>query len=95
MSELIRILNELNNSPNSKLPDDKMEIVELCVASIKQLANTKQTFREFLGFSSVNRDLLTECLERVFKISDRWYECTTELLRFKKILGADSDTPVT
>ena len=28
------------------------------------------------------------------KISDRWYEYTTELLRFKKILEADSDKPV-
>jgi hypothetical protein len=37
------------------MPDDKLEIVELCVASIKQLANTKQTFREFLAFSNVNR----------------------------------------
>jgi hypothetical protein len=58
------------------------------------LANTKKTFREFLAFSSVNCDLLTECIERVCKISDRWFEYTTELLRFKKILEADSDKPV-
>lgn len=42
MQELIKILDELDRLPKGgKMPDDKLEIVELCVASIKQLANTK------------------------------------------------------
>ena len=57
-------MEELSHSKH--MPEDKLEIVELCVAGIKQLANTKQTFKEFLGFSTVNRKLLTECLEKAF-----------------------------
>jgi hypothetical protein len=35
MQELIKILDEFDRSPLTTLPDDKLEIVELCVASIK------------------------------------------------------------
>jgi hypothetical protein len=55
------------------MSEDKLEIVELCVESIKQLANTKQTFREFLAYSNVNRQLLTVFIQKVFNISDNWY----------------------
>ena len=48
MSELIAILN------SGDLTKEKLEKIEICVASIKQLANTKQTFKEFLSFNQVN-----------------------------------------
>lgn len=74
-----------------ELSSSRLEIVELCVASIKQLANTKQTFREFLAFSETNKELLTVCIRRVFQLSDSWSDSKNELLRFKKIL--DSEQP--
>jgi hypothetical protein len=64
MQELLRVFDELTHLRH--MPEDKLEIVELCVAAIKQLANSKQTFKEFLGFSNVNRELLTECLSKAF-----------------------------
>jgi hypothetical protein len=56
MQELLKLIKEPKISP------EKMEIIELCVSSIKQLANTKLTFREFLAFSALNKELLTECI---------------------------------
>lgn len=49
MQELLRLIRE------PTISNEKMEIIELCVSSIKQLANTKQTFKEFLEFSPLNR----------------------------------------
>ena len=80
MQELLRLIKEPTIS-NEKI----MEIIELCVSSIKQLANTKQTFKEFLEFSPLNRDLLTQCLQRVFEISDSWFKCTKELTKFNNV----------
>ena len=34
------------------------------------------------------------CIQRVFKISDDWFKCTGELLRFKKILDTDASKPM-
>lgn len=56
MQELLKLIKD------PKMTSEKMEIIELCVSSIKQLANTKQTFREFLAFSALNKELLIECL---------------------------------
>jgi len=79
MQELLHLIKQPNIS------NERMEIVELCVSSLKQLANTKQTFKEFLDFSQLNRDLLTECIERIFSISDSWYKCTNELIKFSTV----------
>ena len=79
MQELLQLIKQPNIS------NERMEIVELCVSSLKQLANTKQTFKEFLEFSQINRDLLTECIERIFTISDSWYKCTNELIKFNTV----------
>ena len=54
MLELLSMLDEMDSN-GGKLAEDRLEIVEICVSSIKQLANTKQTFREFLQFSPTNR----------------------------------------
>ena len=48
MHEMIGILDEVEQYKHERLPNARLEIIELCVASIKQLANTKQTFKEFL-----------------------------------------------
>ncbi len=73
MNELIALLKSGDHSY------EKLENIEICVASIKQLANTKQTFKEFLDFSEVNKTLLKEWIKRVFEISDDWHKCTSEL----------------
>lgn len=54
MHELIGLLK------SGDLTKEKLENIEICVASVKQLANTKQTFKEFLGFNQVNKTLLTD-----------------------------------
>lgn len=41
MQEMISILDEADEYPQHRLPNARLEIIELCVASIKQLANTK------------------------------------------------------
>lgn len=33
------------------------------------------------------------CIQRVFAISDNWFDCKAELLRFKKILDTDANLP--
>lgn len=53
MAEMLQIFD--NARSEEGLPSDKLEIIELCVSSIKQMANSKQTFREFLAFSPINR----------------------------------------
>lgn len=83
-----RVMNELMRLLNAPDVQGKLNIVELCVSSIKQLANTKATFKEFLNHSEVNRSLLLQCLKRCFALSDNWHECTNELLRFNKIFHA-------
>ena len=54
---MLKILDEAEQTQAIK--DDRLEIIEICLTSIKQLANTKQTFKEFLSFSPRNRELLT------------------------------------
>jgi hypothetical protein len=57
MQVMMKILDEAEQTQAIK--DDRLEIIEICLTSIKQLANTKQTFKEFLSFSPRNRELLT------------------------------------
>lgn len=69
----------------------KQNVIELCVGSIKQLSNTKQTFREFLEYSEENRTLLPKVLKRCFLLSDSWHQSTRELLRFNKIFNSSEN----
>jgi hypothetical protein len=81
MEELLRLLD--SNDVNQKL-----NIVELCVSSLKQLANTKDTFKEFLAFSDRNRSCLMQIMKRCLLLSDDWHQCSKELMRFNKIFNA-------
>ena len=79
-----RVMNEILK------PNTTHKIQELCLGSIKQIANSKQTFRQFLSFSQENLMLLPQCLKKCFLESDEWHTCTTDLLLFKKIFNHDS-----
>ena len=81
-----RVMNEILK------PNTTHKIQELCLGSIKQIANSKQTFRQFLSFSQENLMLLPQCLKKCFLESDEWHTCTTDLLLFKKIFNSGSST---
>ena len=61
------------------------------MGSIKQIANSRQTFRQFLKHSEDNLNLLPICLQKCFNESDEWHTCTTDLLLFKKIFNNGSN----
>ena len=52
---------------------------------IKQVTEQKRVFRQFLSFSEENLNLLPQCLEKCFAISDAWHTCTSEIILFKKL----------
>lgn len=83
------VMEMLLNLLDSTDVQEKINIVELCVSSIKQLANSKDTFKEFLDFSDKNRSYLMQIIKRCFLLSDNWHTCSKELMRFNKIFNSN------
>ena len=63
----------------------------MSLGSIRQIANSKPIFRQFLSHSEENLNLLPSCLKKCLTESDEWHTCTTDLLLFKKIFNHGSN----
>ena len=71
--------------------DQSIDILELCLGSIKQLANTKITFNHFLRKNKESSELLPSSLFKCLSISDNWFQETKHLKLFKKIFAGKKE----
>ena len=79
-------MKEIGGIREVGLSDKNIQMLELCMSCLRNLAVSKTIFREFLSHSDENLALLPECLKKSLKISEKWKDaCNNEIVLFKQI----------
>lgn len=67
-----------------------VSLAELCIGSIRQLADTKRIFQEFL-LKERDLKMLSKCLSKGLTMSDDWYKHEQEMILYSKIFQINKE----